>query len=244
MSAPSSFSGKNLITVVFAVLMILVLFALFSGSGGYDQEVDFSVSGSMNKGAFVRNEWFSAEICQIDRNVARQYGLSPRTKGVVITGLEGNQDVMMKLRNGDVITSINDKEVKSLRDFRKASQSVNPTQGMFLDIQRGGHPMYVAVSGGDGTAFDGNSNAYGGNLHPSPFTMTEVAPFMGQNFNAGGINPGAGVLGRPIEKWIASNFGRGYYACPKCGTIIPGKVSAKKGRMSCPNCNTRMVRQK
>jgi len=242
MSVPSSFSGKNLITVVLAVLMILVLFALFSGPGGYDQDVDFNVSGSMRKGAFVRNEWFSAEISQIDRNVAREYGLSPRTKGVVITDLEGNQDVMMKLRNGDVITAINDIEVKSLRDFRKAMQSVNPTQGMFLDIQRGGHPMYVSVSGGDGMAFDGNAYAYWGN--PSPFTMTEVAPFMGRDFNMGGINPGAGVLGRPIEKWIASNFGRGYYACPKCGTIIPGKVSAKKGRMSCPNCNTRMVRKK
>lgn len=242
MSEPNYPTGPTVTAALFVLVLVVVIFALFSGNSGYGDDTDFDVSGSMRNGAFVHNEWFSAEVCQVNRGIARQYGLPKGTKGVMITDLEGNPEVRMKLRNGDVITAINNQEVNNLRDFRKASRNINPTQGMFMDIQRGGHPMYVSVTGRGGMNY--NSQPYPYNVGAHPFTMTEVAPFMGQNYNFGGMNMRAGMLGRPVEKWLEGNFSSGYFACPKCGTLVPGDNRSKKSRVSCPNCNTRMLLKK
>ncbi|MBW7995928.1 MAG: hypothetical protein FVQ81_05010 [Candidatus Glassbacteria bacterium] len=241
MNKPKYLTGPTVTAALFLLVLVIVIFALFSGNSGRSYETDFSVSGSMRNGVFVHNEWFSAEVWQVNREIARRYGLPKGTKGLIITELEGNPEVKLKLRNGDVITAINNHEIKNIRDFRKASRGINPIQGMFLDIQRGGHPMYVSVSGG-GRGYDSRPYPYNGGTHP--FTMAEVAPFMGRDFNVGGMDLRAGVLGRPIERWIESKFGSGCFACPKCGTLVPGDTPASKGRISCPNCNTRMVRKK
>ncbi len=236
MNKPNFFSENNIIPAVIVAVLVLVLFAMFSGKKSDEMEADLDVNGSMRKGVFANNDWFSAEVSQINRYTARKYNIPRGTKGVVIVELDGNRDVMMKLRKGDVITAINSKKIKNLRDFRRASKDVNPTEGMFLDIQRNGYPMYVSVSGA-GPPYGGQPYGF---QNPHPFTMTEVTPFMGRDINLGGMNVESGIVGKQIEKWVESNFGSGFYACPKCGTLVPDNRYRNKKRISCPNCGTEM----
>lgn len=240
MSVPNSFSKlskHNILPVFVGAILAIVLFAMFSGKRNDDMDADFHVSGSIKKGVFVNNDWFAAEVSKINRDIAREYNISPRTKGVIIVNLEGNRDVLMKLHEGDVITGINNRKIVNLKDFRKAMQYVNPTEGMFLDIQRNGYPMYISVSGGNPAS--GRRPVEFQN--PNPFSMTEVAPFLGRDMNVGGMNVEAGVLGKKIESWIKSNFGSDFYACQKCGTLVPNNANANNGNIICPNCGTKMV---
>ena len=236
MNKPNSSSKRGVIPAVIVVMLVFVLLAMFSGKKSDEMDADLDVSGSMRKGVFANNEWFSAEVSQINRYTAREYNIPRGTKGVVIVELDGNRDVMMKLRKGDVITAINSRKIKNLRDFRRASKDVNPTEGMFLDIQRNGYPMYVSVSGA-GVIPNGQAFGY---QNPHPFTMTEVTPFMGRDINLGGMNVESGIVGKQIEKWVESNFGSGFHACPNCGTLVPDNGYRNKERISCPNCGTKM----
>ena len=228
---------QNILVLFVAALLILVLFAMLTGTRKEDMETDSYVSGSIQKGKYVNNNWFAAEVCEVNRDIAREFNISPRTKGVIIVELEGNRDVLMKLRRGDVITGINNRDVHNLKDYRKAMQKINPIEGMFLDIQRNGYPMYVAVSGSDPASV----RQPAGFQNPHPFSMTEVAPFLGRDINVGGMNVESGIIGKQIEQWFGSNFGSGFYACKKCGTLVPGNGNSRKKRIYCPNCGVGMV---
>ncbi len=243
MSDLNSFSTQskhNILPLIAVALLVLFLFALLSGKRNDDVEADFFFSGGKQNGTYANNNWFAVEVYEVNRDIAREYNISPKTKGVVIVDLDGSRDIFMKMREGDVITGINNKKIVNLKDFRKALQYVNPTEGMFLDIQRNGYPMYISLNG--------SSLASGRRpvdfQNPHPFTMTEVAPFLGRDINAGGINVESGIVGKQVEKWIESNFGSSLYACPKCGTLVPDNVYSKNKRISCPNCGTHMVSKK
>ena len=237
MQSNSEQTRQNILPVIALAILVLFIFAMFSGNRNDDEDVDFKVSGSMKNGVYVNNDWFSAEVSGINRDIARKYNIPTKTRGVIVLELEGNRDVMSKLREGDVITGINDSEVHNLKDFRKAMKNVNPIEGMFLDIQRNGYPMYVSVDGAGPVSDRQPVNI----RNPHPFSMAEIAPFAGRNMHIGGINVESGIVGKQIEKWVERSFGRGFHACPNCGTLVPGNVYSRNKRISCPNCGTHMV---
>ncbi len=174
MQSNSEQTRQNILPVIALAILVLFVFAMFSGNSDDDMDADFKVSGSMKNGVYVNNDWFSAEVAKINKDIARKYNISPKTKGVIVLGLDGNMDVMSKLREGDVITGINDSEVHNLKDFRKAMQYVNPIEGMFLDIQRNGYPMYVSVNGANPASGRQPVDV----RNPDPFSMTDVTPFL------------------------------------------------------------------
>ena len=157
--------------------------------------------------------------------------------GVVIVDLDGSRDIFMKLREGDVITGINNRKIDNLRDFSKALKYVNPNEGMFLDIQRNGYPMYVSVSGADQASGRRPVDI----PNPHPFSMTEIAPILRRDIDVGGMNVEAGIVGKQVENWIEKNFGRGFHVCPNCGTLVPNNMYSNNRRIYCPNCGNRMV---
>ena len=237
MQSISEQPGHTILPVIAVAILILLVFAMFSGNGNDDIETNLYVSGSTQKKAYVNNEWFAVEVSEVNKDIAREYNISPRMKGVVIADLDGSRDVFMKLREGDVITGINESEVHNLKDFRKAMKNVNPIEGMFLDIQRNGYPMYVSVNGAGPVSGRQPVDI----RNPHPFSMTDVAPFMGRDINVGGINVESGIVGKQIEKWVESRLGRGFHVCPKCGTSVPSNVYSRNKRISCPNCGNYMV---
>ena len=228
---------QNILPVIVAAILVLFVVAMFSGTRDDDREADFKVSGSMKNGVYVNNDWFSAEVSDINKHIAGEYGVSRKTKGVIVLEIDGNRDVMRKVRKGDVITGINNCDVHNIKDFRKAMKKVNPAEGMFLDIRRNGYPMYVSVNGAYPAA---GSQPYDVR-NPHPFSMTDVAPFTGRNIHFGGMQFESGLMGKQIERWVESNLGRGNHACPKCGTLVPGNRNSRNQRISCPNCGSYMV---
>ncbi len=232
----STQSKNNILLLIAVALLILFLFAMLSGEKNDDMETNFFYSSDMKKGKYANN-WFAMEVSEISRDIAMEHNISSKTKGVMIVDLDGSRDVFMKLREGDVITGINNRKIENLKDFRKASQNINPVEGMLLDIQRNGYPMYISLSSSS-PASVGRPVEF---QNPHPFTMTEVAPFLGRDINVGGINIESGIVRKQVEKWVESNFGSGFYACHKCGTLVPDNVIPKNGYVPCPNCSFKMV---
>ena len=240
MSELNSFSEQSMhsvLPVIFVVLLVLFICAMFSGKRSDERDTVHYVNGGIQKGEHITNDWFAVEVSEINRNTAGEYNISSRTKGVVIVDLDGSREIFMKLREGDVITGINNRRIDSLKDFRKVSQNINPTEGVLLDIQRNGFPMYISINNA-GTAPDRGPFEF---QNPHPFSMTEVAPFLGRDIHVGGINVESGIAGKQIEKWVKSTFGGSLNACPKCGTLIPPNPYPNNRYISCPNCGTKMV---
>ena len=143
------FSGRFIILAVFAIILLLFIFAIFSGfNSGSSTEVEVSRINQRG-GRIVKSEWFSVDVINLNSYNARKWGVSHKKQGVIVTDVEGARDVKLKLHQGDVIRGINGKEIKSVRDFRKASRAFDPRLGLFLDIDRYGHPMYVSIPGSD-----------------------------------------------------------------------------------------------
>jgi len=75
---------------------------------------------------------------------ARQFGLPPDTKGVVVTDIDpGSQAAVNGLQRGDIILEVNRKPVRNTAEFEQAlKHSTNET---LLLIDRQGSTLYLAV---------------------------------------------------------------------------------------------------
>jgi serine protease Do len=80
----------------------------------------------------------------LDAQTARQLGLAPTTKGVVVTRINpASAAADSGLQRGDVIQEVNRQPVRNTEDFERAmSNSKNET---LLLVNRDGRTMYVAV---------------------------------------------------------------------------------------------------
>jgi serine protease Do len=83
-------------------------------------------------------------VDELTSDVARQIGLPPGTKGVVVTDVQpGSAVAEAGLRRGDVIQQVNHKTVTNVNEFQGAlSQGGEP---VLLLINRGGNTLYVVV---------------------------------------------------------------------------------------------------
>ena len=143
------FSGQFIITAVLAIILLLFIFAIFSDFNR-GSSADLEVNRiSQRGGRIVKSEWFSVDVIDVNSKNAREWGVSPEKQGVIVTDVEGARDVKLKLHQGDVISGINGKKIKNVRDFRKAIRAFDPQAGLFLDIDRYGYPMYVSIPGSD-----------------------------------------------------------------------------------------------
>ena len=226
-----------LIPAAFIIVLILILSAMITGSSEDRYTAEWNSTGKVQNNGIIDRDWFSVEAKEINNELARKYNLPSETKGVVVAEVEGNRDLMMKLRKGDLIRGINRTRIDDIGDFRSVSGKINPNNGLLLDIVRSGYPMYVTIPGIDETI--GNNNQTAKLQNPDPFQMTEIAPIFGKNL---GIDMafGSGGIGKEIENWINSNTG-GYYACTKCGTIVPYNDNLKNKNIYCPNCGNVMI---
>ena len=233
----SKISEQYLLPVIFAIVLLLILYAVFTGDNCNETSELETTRTSMKNGKIVNRDWFSLEVSEINRNTAREYNIPSNTQGIVITEIEGAEDVKMKLQEGDVISGINGKKIRNIRDFRKASRNFNPAEGLFLDINRNSYPIYVTIPGTNSVSnpqFEQYQNQ-------QPFELTEIAPYFGKDIDPGGIQLPDGVISNEIENWINNNFGSDYYACLTCGTLVPHNDMTKNKTISCPNCWQKMV---
>ena len=93
-----------------------------------------------------RRDLFSGmDVFELSRDMARQLGLGPDERGVVIARIEpGSPAQRAGLRRGDVIEEIERKPVNSLQDFKYILSRIK-TEEILLFINRGGKRFYLIL---------------------------------------------------------------------------------------------------
>ncbi len=227
-------SEQYVVPVTFTIVLIIILAAVFTGNS-YEDELE--ANRIIRKdGKVTKKDWFSVEVINLNKKNARYWGISADKKGVIVTEVEGIRDVKMKLHAGDVISGINGKEIKSVRDFRKASNEFNPAAGLFLDIDRYGYPLFVSIPGSN---YSSNAQ-FMQTQTPDPYRITGLASGFGSDFNIGAVQAPVGIVGQQFENWINHNFKGQYHSCLNCGTMVPHSGATKNNNIFCPNCGNRM----
>jgi serine protease Do len=81
----------------------------------------------------------------LDAESAHDLGLSPDTKGVVVTGVDPSSEAAQAgLRRGDVIQEVNRQPVKNTAEFERAVRSSKDKRPLLL-VNRNGSTMYLAA---------------------------------------------------------------------------------------------------
>lgn len=86
------------------------------------------------------------EVRTLTADIARQLGIAPATKGVVVTGVDPNSAAAVAgVQPGDVILEINRQPVRSLEDLRRIAGKLPKQEGALLLINRRGGKLFLAV---------------------------------------------------------------------------------------------------
>ena len=81
----------------------------------------------------------------LDAESAHDLGLSPNTKGVVVTSVDPSSEAAQAgLRRGDVIQEVNRQPVKNTAEFERAVRSSKDKRPLLL-VNRNGSAMYLAI---------------------------------------------------------------------------------------------------
>jgi serine protease Do len=90
--------------------------------------------------------WIAVDIWPIDPDIAAQkYGLDPTIAGVFVGEVEGIAAIEAGLQTGDVITRVNDMQIKDIQSFKDIIKTVDPSKGVVLDIMRQNRPFYITI---------------------------------------------------------------------------------------------------
>ncbi|MFC1675469.1 trypsin-like peptidase domain-containing protein [Planctomycetota bacterium] len=89
--------------------------------------------------------WLAVDIWPIDPKTAPQYGLDPTIAGVFVGEVEGIAAIEAGLQTGDVITRVNGMQIKDIEAFKDIIKTVDPSNGVVLDIMRQNRPFYVTI---------------------------------------------------------------------------------------------------
>ncbi len=143
-------SGGPLVNLKGEVIGINV--AIFSTTGGY-QGIGFAIPindaklilQQLIEGKEVAYGWIGVSVQDIDERLATYFGLKD-TQGVLISKvLEGGQAEKGGLKEGDVILSVNTKQVKNIQSLLKLIGSAPLNKKAVIAILRSGQKLEVPV---------------------------------------------------------------------------------------------------
>src|SRR4030066_1476073 len=70
-----------------------------------------------------------------------------KIRGIVVTGVDADSPAgEFGLKLGDVIMQINRKDIKTLKDFNKAAEEIQPGDGVLILVYREGMTIYITLS--------------------------------------------------------------------------------------------------
>lgn len=86
------------------------------------------------------------EMRNLTPDIARQLGLSPATKGVVITGVAPESPAAQAgVEPGDVVLEVNRQAIRSVADVRRVVAKLPKNEGILLLLNRRGGKLYLAI---------------------------------------------------------------------------------------------------
>jgi serine protease Do len=90
--------------------------------------------------------WIGIDIWPIDPDTAvREFGIDPTIAGVFVGEVEGIAAIEAGLQPGDVITRVNNMQVKNIEVFKEIITNIDPSKGVVLDIMRQNRPFYITI---------------------------------------------------------------------------------------------------
>ncbi len=93
-----------------------------------------------------KTSWLGITVQTLTPDLAKKFGYDENLKGVIVVDVDPKGPAAEKgIRRGDVIREMNNREVSSIRDYRRILEKSNPKEGVLLWIQRGEHTFYVAI---------------------------------------------------------------------------------------------------
>jgi serine protease Do len=129
--------------------------AIFSPSGGsvgigFDIPADVAqaVTRQLMDGRKITRGYIGATIQDLSEEMAGSWGLSGR-KGAVVAGLvAGGPAAKAGLQPGDVVTSVNGKDVAGASEMTRAVAKVQAGDTLRIDLYRNGKPKTVSIVAG------------------------------------------------------------------------------------------------
>ena len=86
------------------------------------------------------------EVQALDRQTAKELGLTGRAQGVVVTNVESDSHAERAgLQRGDVIREMNRRPVHSVQDYETIGAALKKNQPALLLIERRGSPLFLTV---------------------------------------------------------------------------------------------------
>lgn len=85
------------------------------------------------------------EVSTLTPDIRNRLGLSQRVFGVVVTRVDPESSAASRLRSGDVITSINNQQVRSLSDYNKITRRLKRNDKVLLYLNRRGRMLYLVI---------------------------------------------------------------------------------------------------
>ncbi|NTW48848.1 MAG: DegQ family serine endoprotease [Chlorobiales bacterium] len=83
----------------------------------------------------------------VTQSLASQYGINANRKGVVVTSIDRNSSAFRAgLQEGDLIISVNNKDVASVKDFEKLAGDGKTGDTLLLLVERKGNRRFVAFT--------------------------------------------------------------------------------------------------
>jgi serine protease Do len=94
-----------------------------------------------------QREWQGVKVEPFTDELAASFNQPKDLEGVAVVDVKpGSNADAMGLAQGDVIRSVNQTPTPNVSEFRKATEKVNLSQGVVLDVVRQGHPIYLSFT--------------------------------------------------------------------------------------------------
>ncbi len=127
--------------------------AIFSRTGGY-QGIGFAVPSNMAKSVMnqlinqgkVTRGWLGVTIQNFTPELAREFGLKKSTGALVTEIMKNGPAEKAGIKRGDIITELDDKEVKNVETLRNIIAQSRVGSKIELNVIRDGKPLIIDVT--------------------------------------------------------------------------------------------------
>lgn len=92
-------------------------------------------------------DFFGMKVKPFNEDFAKKFGIDKEEKGVVVTSIDPNSSIFSAgIREGDLIQKIGKKSIKSLKDFKKATENISKDSPVAFYIKRESGSLFLAVN--------------------------------------------------------------------------------------------------